>query len=138
MTFICTAIFVFWQASSRDRFPAASQPVEAVIVSNHAETAPYHRYRYGGIGGGELVFQLAYVFNINGRVYRGTDTTLTLPSSNKVAVLYNPDDPSQNKIPKTEPRKIIGWILLGLGILFIVLFSGMTTRSTSKDREPEQ
>ncbi len=137
---ICFAIFVLSQAS-RDRFPAASRPAEAVISSTHVFTAPYHHSGriWRGIGnGGEVVFQLSYVFNINGRDYTGTDTVLTPPASRNITVLYNPDNPSQNKIKRLELGRIAGWILLGLGILYIVLFSGVAARSQSKDREPTQ
>ena len=80
------------------------------------------------------MFQLAYVFNINGTEYHGTDDILTPPSSNKIDIVFNPDNPNQNEIPKIKFKKILAWILLGLGILFVVLFSGMLARQ-DKDQE---
>lgn len=103
------------------RFSEVSEATEAIISSYKVKSASTGGRRWIGRSGG-IDFQISYLFSINGQNYHGTDTVRSLPASNNITVLYNPNNPNQNKIKK--PVRITGWFLLGLGILCVAVFSG--------------
>jgi flagellar basal body-associated protein FliL len=88
--------------------------------------------------GGQLLFRLSYVFKADGQDFHGTDTVSFQPGSKNITILYNPDNPNQNKIKTIEIEKYVGWFLLGLGIVFIMFFSGIETHAQSSGTEPDK
>lgn len=136
---ICLGIY-----DLRDAYRSSdvSEPAEAVISSwkvNSASTGHRRWFRLtripGRRTGGGIDFQISYVFSVNGQNYNGNDIVRTAPASNVVTVLYNPNNPTQNKIKK--PVRITGWFLLGLGILFVTV-SGAINPWQRKGRPDRQ
>ncbi len=112
--FICLFLFLFILDPAGNRFPDATQPVEAVIVSTKNIQLGHGSRR-------RPAFKHSYVFKINGNEYHGTGATSLPVPSKKIDIVYNPDDPNKNKIPKINGQRIAAWVLLGFGILFIIL-----------------
>ena len=131
---ICLSLYYLLYAY-REPYSVASHPTEAVILSTKVIASPSNRggwlhdiahYKKWSVDtGGERVFQLSYVFKIDRQDNHGTDTVITAPATKNIMVLYNPNNPNQNHMQKFESGRIVGWSLLGLGILYIVLFSGV-------------
>ncbi len=140
---ICASLIMFFSDPNK-RFPAADKPAAASIVSTNVDVAPsrgsayFWRNHYGIGSGGELRFRLSYVFTINGKEYHGNDAVLTPPSSSKIDILYNPGDPSENEIPKVEFRRIVAVFFFVLGLLVLLVFSGVLAPRQDKACEPGQ
>jgi hypothetical protein len=106
-------LYDLWDTYS---FLSVSEPAEAIVLSSSS-------YRYGK---GRTAYTISYMFSVNGYDYRGTDSVSTLPSSEDIIILYNRNNPNENMAHK--PDTTTGWVLIGLGILSVVIFSGVLKR----------
>jgi len=97
-------------------FLSVSEPAEAIVLSSS-----FYRYSEG-----KTAYTISYMFNVNGYDYSGTDSVGTPPSSKYITILYNRNNPDENKAH--EPSKTMGWVLIGIAIFSIAIFSGVLKR----------
>jgi len=111
VSLLCFGGYLLWESYS---FLSAAEPAVARVLSI---SQPF-RSRRGG-----TKYKIEYVFNVNGHIYRGTDAVHTPPSSDFITILYNRNNPEENKAHK--PDTTTGWVLVGLGLFAFSMLSGV-------------